>query len=205
MIQITKSRTVFRGTDKDLTKLNTHFLKHGYVRLPGLLSEPVLDFLLSRIKLPRFKTRVHPDIGSELLFTDPLLAGAMHTFLNEPELLSVIRSITGCMEIRAFKGRVYRMLPNKHHDDWHDDNVEGRRAALSINLSPSHYEGGNLEIRSRTQWIGKAVPNRGLGNAVLFALSKTLEHRVCGVSGKVPKTAYAGWFHTRRQKLPWKS
>jgi hypothetical protein len=40
------------------------------------------------------------------------------------------------------------------------------------------------------------VPNLGLGDAILFRLSRGLQHRVTDVVGAHPKTAFAGWFRT---------
>jgi hypothetical protein len=39
------------------------------------------------------------------------------------------------------------------------------------------------------------VNNTGFGDAILFRISKDLEHRVTEVVGEVAKTAYAGWFY----------
>ena len=39
------------------------------------------------------------------------------------------------------------------------------------------------------------IRNVGFGDALLFRISKDLVHRIQGVKGEVPKTAFAGWFH----------
>ena len=38
------------------------------------------------------------------------------------------------------------------------------------------------------------VANTGLGDAVVFRVSRTLEHRNTKIRGKVAKTAFSGWF-----------
>jgi hypothetical protein len=91
---------------------------------------------------------------------------------------------------------VYRMLPGPQHaDSWHDDLKEGRMLAMSINLGDEGYVGGLLEIRDRaSKHTLYRARNTGPGDALIFRLDPTLEHRVTGVEGNVPKTAYAGWF-----------
>jgi len=65
---------------------------------------------------------------------------------------------------------------------------------LSINLGPDHYEGGVLEMRDRPSGrILGAAPNPTPGDAVIFALDASLQHRVTRVTSGV-KTAFAGWF-----------
>jgi predicted 2-oxoglutarate/Fe(II)-dependent dioxygenase YbiX len=63
-----------------------------------------------------------------------------------------------------------------------------------VNLATSNYDGGMLEIRDRkTRRSIAQIPNTGTGDAVLFKLDPSLEHRVTRVTGGV-KTAFAGWF-----------
>jgi Rps23 Pro-64 3,4-dihydroxylase Tpa1-like proline 4-hydroxylase len=66
---------------------------------------------------------------------------------------------------------------------------------MSLNLSPEPFEGGALQIRETdSKKILFEIANTGLGNAVVFRVDPRLEHRVSPVAGKVPRTAFAGWF-----------
>jgi hypothetical protein len=114
---------------------------------------------------------------------------------NDPAVLRAIEDITGCASLTRFNGSIYRMLPAAgHRQDWHDDLVDGRLVALSVNLATSNYAGGVLEIRDRrTRRAIAQIPNTGKGDAVLFKLDASLEHRVTPVTAGV-KTAFAGWF-----------
>jgi 2-oxoglutarate-Fe(II)-dependent oxygenase superfamily protein len=124
-------------------------------------------------------------------------ARALLLFLcNDVALFELVRAITGCDRIGAFVGRVYRMLPGAEHEGtWHDDLLEGRMVAMSVNLGDAPYSGGVLEIRGRqSKRVLHRVANTGFGDAVIFRIGRELQHRVTAVKGTVPKTAYAGWF-----------
>jgi hypothetical protein len=69
---------------------------------------------------------------------------------------------------------------------------------LSINLSKEIYSGGILQIREwESQRIIQEAANVGFGDGILFRLADSLEHRVTDVEGRVPKTAFAGWFRSQ--------
>jgi hypothetical protein len=119
--------------------------------------------------------------------------------MNDEKLFQFIEDITGCDRINCFEGRVYRVNPNEgHHDSWHNDIGEGRLVGMSLNLSREVYSGGRLQIRERESGtlISEAV-NTGSGDAVIFRLSRDLQHRITEVEGSASKTAFAGWFRSR--------
>jgi predicted 2-oxoglutarate/Fe(II)-dependent dioxygenase YbiX len=128
-----------------------------------------------------------------------VIGGAVSEMLvllcNDPALLRAIEAITGCTPVTRFNGSIYRMLPvSEHRQQWHDDLIDGRVLTLSINIGSSSYDGGLLEIRDRaTRATIAQVPNTTPGDAVLFELDRSLEHRVTPVTNGV-KTAFAGWF-----------
>jgi hypothetical protein len=41
---------------------------------------------------------------------------------------------------------------------------------------------------------GELIPNPGLGDAVVFRIGRGFSHRIRPVEGRVPRTAFAGWF-----------
>jgi hypothetical protein len=75
---------------------------------------------------------------------------------------------------------------------------DGRVVAVSINLSTGVYGGGVLRIRKvGSQQILSEAHNTGFGDALIFRVDPSLEHRITPVEGDVPKTAMAGWFKTQ--------
>ena len=125
-------------------------------------------------------------------------------FPNNPASLRLVEQITGQPRIGVFSGRVYRMTSSGgHYHASHNDFSEGRVATMSVNLSRQPFDGGALQLkRSDSDEILQDLRNTGFGDALLFPISRDLVHRVEGVKGDVPKTAFAGWFFDVEDVLP---
>jgi hypothetical protein len=115
----------------------------------------------------------------------------------DPELLALVEEVTGCARIGDFRGRTYRMLPGAGHvSPWHNDVVQERLAALSINLSPEPYEGAALQIkRAADDELVIEIGDLAFGDAVLIGISRAHQHRNSPLLGTAPKTSYAGFFY----------
>jgi len=201
MIQVTKTGAVFSGSLADLKHLRTQFDQNHYVHLPEFLGKQFLDIIRRRISQAAFYERVHEGIGSnkELCMRNDFVSSLFHFLLNGYQLFRLVQEITGCDRIGSFEGRVYRIISGHGHlDAWHNDLVDHRLVAISINLSEEAYSGGILQIRDRrSRQIIHQVTNVGAGDAILFRLAPHLEHRITEVEGSVPKTAFAGWFKSQ--------
>ena len=128
---------------------------------------------------------------------DEPLVTAFVLLLNQPRLFKAIAELTGSKrEIRIFEGRCFKRVPNSNHfDSWHNDRQPGRLYGLSINLSQKPVEGGAFQIRSKkTGEILRTVPPSRFGDAHLFRVHRSLEHKVSSVQGTEPRCVYAGWF-----------
>lgn len=182
----------------DLAALREEFQRRHSVRLKRLFDEALLTEVRNELDQGEFEERRHGTGHAELCMDRGRAPALLFFLANDLALFELVRGITGCERIGSFRGRVYRMLPgSKHEGTWHHDNVEGRIVAMSINLSESPYSGGVLEIRdSRSKRVTRRLANTGPGDAVLFRIASTLEHRLTKVEGDVPKTAYAGWFRS---------
>lgn len=83
---------------------------------------------------------------------------------------------------------------------WHDDVSHNRRVGISVNRSPRPYRGGTFQLRDcQSERMLAEVANTGLGDALVFAISSELEHRVSPILGSEAKSAFAGWI---RPDLP---
>jgi hypothetical protein len=203
MIQLTRTETVFSGPALDLESLRSRFDREHCIQLPSLLEPGLLQFVQRKLGQVRFNRTIHEGVGVELLMADDLVLNLLFFLINNPKFLQIIKTITSCCKIRGFTGRVYRMMPgNDHYDLWHHDMVEDRLVAMSINLSSEIYSGGILQIRDKySQRIVHEVANIGCGDAIVFRLARSLEHRITNVEGAVPKTAFAGWFRSETDFL----
>jgi len=181
----------------DLQPLRQHFAERHYVRLPSLLEPALLKLVAKRVDEGEFVDRAHHGIGTELCLVPGVATGLLQMLFNDPALLDAVEAIAGC-RAGCFDGRVYRMSASGgHHDSWHSDAGEDRLVAVSLNLSPEPYEGGDLEIRpAAASEATDVVRNAEFGSAVMFRISPALRHRVNALRGSRPRTAYAGWFRS---------
>jgi hypothetical protein len=197
MLQLTGTGFVH---DEQLDAARDRFATNHCVVLKKLLEPALVEMAQRHIEqTPWLRTDFDDDIGTELtLDNEAGIARALSFVVNTPEFLNVIRIITGREHISEFMGRVYRLSGGpQHHLSWHNDTqVPMRYVGFSINLSTDVFRGGTFELRdARTLARLAQVNNTGFGDAILFRISKDLEHRVTEVVGEVAKTAYAGWFY----------
>jgi hypothetical protein len=204
LIQLTRNGVVFSGTQEDLDSLRAKYGRDNYVILPRLFEPALLEELTQRVDAARFLQRGHQEIGLELCMEDEITSAMLLFFPNSPAFLRLIEQIIGQPRIGEFFGRVYRMTSSDgHFDRWHDDCVNQRVATMSVNLSRQVYSGGALQMRYQdSKEILHEVRNTGFGDALLFRISGNLTHRVQGVMGDIPKTAFAGWFLEGDDLLP---
>ena len=174
------------------------FRKQHWIRLPAFLDALLVKRIERALANTAFEaTSHHGGAGdsTDLRAIGVAITEMLVLFCNDREVLRAVEDITGCGALTRFNGSIYRMLPERgHQQEWHDDLVDGRVVALTANIGLAAYEGGALEIRERdTRRTIAHVPNTVPGDAVLFELDRSLEHRVTPVTSGV-KTAFAGWF-----------
>lgn len=115
----------------------------------------------------------------------------------DPRMFALVEAVTGCVRVGSFRGRTYRMVPGAgHFSPWHDDAVQGRLAAFTINLSPEPFEGARLQIKDATgDELLTEIGDLEFGDAVLIEISRAYQHRNSPLLGTTPKTSYAGFFY----------
>jgi 2OG-Fe(II) oxygenase superfamily len=196
LIQLAWSGTHSTLSSDDLSALQTQFRQRHCVHVRQLLSGELLAKLMPRLATATFQETVYEEVGTDLCMTaNPVLQG-LHFAVNDPVLLGLVQRITDSEPLGCFEGRVYRMLPESGHlEDWHSDRSGNRLIGMSINLSSHPYGGGLFQLRETGQdRIIHEAHNTGFGDAIMFRISRQLEHRVTPVTGDVAKTAFAGWF-----------
>jgi hypothetical protein len=199
MLALTKSGPLCTATATDLARLRAEFDRHHLLHLPGFLEPKLLQLIQATLARTDFHSRDQAT-GSELRPVDTTPYYSLELLLNSPHLFHIIEQITDCASLACFNGRIYRRLQStEHHQRWHTDVAgDGRVVAVSINLSTGVYGGGVLQIRNvGSQPILSEAHNTGFGDALIFRIEPSLEHRITPVEGDVPKTAMAGWFKTQ--------
>ncbi len=200
MIQLGRAGLV--ADREDTERLRRQFEKMHWVRIPEMLDSQLLSLALTYIEQGHWRDSV---VSGSVSYSEYILepgaaVNLLHFVSNVPRFLETIREITGCSSLTWFQGRVYRMEANVGHTDaWHNDFCHGRLIAMSLNLSPRGYQGGIFQMREqKSQRILAEFANTGLGDAILFRISRDLQHRVTDVQPGEPKTAFAGWFSARQ-------
>jgi 2OG-Fe(II) oxygenase superfamily/Coenzyme PQQ synthesis protein D (PqqD) len=189
---ITISETV------DWRGIRAKFKRENHLRIPGFVEPGLLEVVRKYLQKAQFEESEYGAVGRDLALWNSPVAGALHLLMNDPALLKCVRRISGCGPIGSFTGRLYRMIARPGMDfDWHSDLKENDLrvgVAMTINLGVRPYRGGMLQMRAADDEAITEIPNIGPGDAIIFRLARDLRHRVTPVEGKVPKTAFTGWF-----------
>ena len=195
-LQLTSRGVAALGGAASVTELRDAFRAHRCVRVRSFLDAALLARIQRQIADATFVDRVHGTIATELCMRRNACLGFLHFLVNDPAVFRFVEQVSGCQGLTAFLGRVYRMRADGgHYDTWHDDVRPDRLVGMSVNLGTEPYEGGVFEIRmAETAEPLAAIANGGPGDAILFAISDDLKHRVTPMQGAVVKTAFAGWF-----------
>ena len=196
VLQVTRTGVDVFASPEFRQEIRERFDRDHYLILPRMFSPEVLEMLLDRVGAAVFEARNDNNIARESCMSDAPTESLILFLLNNPQLHRTLREITGIEAIGGFNGRVYRMNSTEgHYDSWHNDVKGDRLLTLSANLSTRGFRGGSLQLRRRgATEILHEVRNTGLGDGLIFRISKELEHRVMPVEGDAPKTALAGWF-----------
>ena len=198
MLEVSRHGT--RVDEAAIPAARAHFESHHWVKVPRLLAPPLLAEAQRAIRTARFVETIHQGVSppSVDVCMEPHPATALVELLcNDAALFAAVAAVTGCGPLTRFSGFVYRLSPGiGHHHNWHNDMVQNRRVAMSINLEADPYDGGLLLIRRRDEAAVLAeVDNVGAGDALLFRIDAALQHRATEVTAGV-KTAFAGWFRS---------
>ena len=178
------------------------FAHRHCVVFKGFVDDGILGRVPRMLEAGQFYTREDTDKKGEVFAREltmragPLLPMFL-LLLNQPRLFEAIAEFTGSEEaIQRFNGRCFKLLPGGgHFDSWHTDAVRERLYGLTINLSSKPFSGGGFQVRSgRTKEVFQTVAASRFGDACLFRIHKSLEHRALPVEGTAPRCVYGGWF-----------
>jgi hypothetical protein len=197
--RLTRQGAAISAGDADLAKLGASFERDHAVHLPGLFDPALVTFLRRQIEIDGFQTRVNnalPSAPTDLGLNPGPASALIMLVMNDAPFLEFVRRLTGHSEIQSVSGKIHRRIPGAGHDEdaWHNDLIDGRIVAFTIDLSAEPYRGGLLQIREAPDGpIVYEFANTTAGDAVLFKLDQGLKHRVTAPEGR-PRTVCAGWF-----------
>lgn len=192
-----------RGLDvttnaEELAALAEAFRLDHVVRLRGFFGDELLAELRNRLHGAAFSRRIEHGVEVEHTLEEPAPLALALVVLNDPALFRVVDQITGCGPIGCYTGRVHlrrRASDGGHYFPWHTDAVQQRLAGLTVELSEHAYEGGVFQMRRRrSKTLVAQAANRTPGDALLFRISRDLEHHVTPIATDAPRLVLAGWF-----------
>ncbi len=195
-VRLTRRGVERTASAADLDAAKAAFALHHSMVLHGFIEPGLLAAIQRQLSNEPFLHKTNDGIGTELRLPPGPLSSALEFITNDRALFEAIQDVTGCSPIGCFRGRVYRMLPGAGHaSDWHSDLSGGRMITMSVNLSTSHFEGGELQIReAASERMVRRLRNTGAGDAVIFRIDPSLQHQVLPLTGAAPRDALAGWF-----------
>ena len=195
-VRLTRRGVVRSASEAELAAAKEEFASLHSIVLRGFIAPDLLAVVQRQLACQSFLHKTNAGIGTELRLPSGALSSALEFLTNDPALFQAVEEVTGSRSIGCFRGRVYRMLPGAGHaSDWHSDVSGGRMITMSVNLSTSVFEGGELQIREATsEHTIRRLRNTGAGDAVLFRIDPALQHQVLPLTGNVHRDALAGWF-----------
>jgi hypothetical protein len=168
------------------------------VVLRSFLDADEREWIRQQLEDATFQQHTIEATGKTELLMKPNGISALLLFkLCDPEMFDLVEAVTGAGPVADFRGRTYRMVPGAGHvSPWHDDAVQGRLAAFTINLSPEPYDGARLQIKSAADdELLTEVGDLEFGDGVLIQIARAYQHRNSPLLGTAPKTSYAGFFY----------
>lgn len=203
ILQLGEDGLSANATNADISHLKKQFAAADYLVFPRFLSEALIESIHRHTDHGAFSPRsydLEPTKGFSVneLYSNNHVNWILHFFMRDPKLMEIFGALAGCRRLLTFQGRIYKFTSEGGHQyGWHQDLMDERQLALSVNLGRHPFDGGQLQIRKIGTERVSEIHNAGPGDAVLFRIAPDLEHQVLPVSGPHYKMAFAGWFFAK--------
>jgi hypothetical protein len=173
-VRLTANQTLIDDDPDDDAALAARFAQRHVLELPDLLQPDVLERLAPVIHAARFVPRAEEGVGARLRERPTRLGNLLCLLLRSQALRDWLTRITGVSPLADVNGAVARFERGGGQGlDWHND------------LDATGRDTGEILFRHN---------HRKPGSALVFRVSKTLQHRVTPVSAGGPRTVFSGWY-----------
>jgi hypothetical protein len=191
---------LFNFPSDEMERCRVELLTRPYVKIKNFFTPKLYEMVRPQLERATFKEQLHPTTEGTYsvrdLVTVDWFVGHLKMLLDDEALKAGMARLAGVKSMSHFSGRLYQLTPQSDlYFGWHDDVTEGRKLAISVNLSPELYQGGELQIKDLRSGEIHHVPNTGICDAVLFKIDSDYMHCVSKVQGNKPKIAMTGWYH----------
>ena len=203
-VRLTANDTLIDSDAARDAALAAEFAERHVLELPDLLQPDVLAILEPAIRAARFVPGWEDGVGGRLRERPTRVGNLLCLLLRGQKLRDWLTKITGIAPLVAVNGAVARYEAGGGQSlDWHNDlDQSGRVLAVTIAIGEAAYEGGAFEMRrcDTGETMFRHNHHRP-GSALVFRVSKALEHRVTPVSAGGPRTVFSGWYLRKPRTL----
>jgi hypothetical protein len=204
LVRLTANDALIDSDDERDAALAAQFAQRHVLELPELIQPDVMAILAPAIRAARFVPGWEDGVGGRLRERPTRVGNLLCLLLRGQKLRDWLARITGISPLVAVNGAVARFeCEGGQSLDWHNDlDKSGRVLAVTINIGEAPYDGGLFEMRRcDTGEILFRHNHHRPGSALVFRVSKALEHRVTPVSAGGPRTVFSGWYLRKPRTL----
>ena len=195
-LRLSASRLTVQTTCAQVQAARAEFAHSRALLIPGLLTADFLALLHRVWSVGRFDVQQDNEVGQPRVEASERCGAALSLALSQRGLLEWLQDVTGVAPLGSVEGGVIQFQAGQGAGLlWHDDlNRPFRQLAMTLNLGTASYDGGVFELRRKgEEALLMRHHHTGAGDALVFAVDGTLEHRVTPVSSGGPRTVFAGW------------
>lgn len=181
-----------------LAELADEMARDHMVHLGPLFDRALMEELAAQVEAAPFEAMRHSSLGVDYTMDFPPTQAVLHAIVTDARIVGLVERIAGIDSglLHHFSGRVYRMVPRRDADSYHNDvhRTDKRLVAVTVCLTSTPPVGGRVLLRRKgfLRPLGTSRP-AALGEVVMFRISRKLEHRVESVRAHT-RTNLAGWF-----------
>ncbi|MEM6531112.1 MAG: hypothetical protein AAF654_00745 [Myxococcota bacterium] len=191
----------WQGPERVDEQTRMTFAENHCVSIENLWDPKLLNEIADTAVGAPFAALDHENLGVDYSLRFAPLQAMLHVLTSDRRLRALLADLCGLKrrELSRFSGRVYRMIPGRDADVWHNDvHITDRRLiALSLALEGKPPRGGDVVLRRagflRPFHRESAAPR---GTLTLFRIAGDLEHKVTRVYAGA-RTNFAGWYLSR--------
>ena len=188
----------WRGPEDSLSEHREAVSRQHCVTFDGLWEKELIQELADQVGKAPFSALHHESLGVDHSLRFAPLQAMFHILISDTRLRQLL---AGLCQLRTtalskFSGRIYRMIPWRDADGWHNDvhKTDHRLIALSLYLESPTPKGGELLIRrAGFRRCLHREPPHSLGELTVFRVAHDFEHKVARVH-RGARTNVAGWY-----------
>ena len=186
---------------QQIPELREQFGSEHFMQFGAFIDAELLEELSQQVERAPFRGLFHDPLGVDYSMDFGPTQAVLHYLVTDRRIIDILELVTRLQPgtLNRFSGRVYRMIPSRDRDGYHNDvHLQDRRLmAISVSMTQTACDGGLLHLK-RKGWRRPFLMSKpaALGEAIVFRISRWLMHKAGDVYGGT-RTNLAGWFCAR--------